>query len=96
MKNYLPTTILAILILVLYIPTASAYPELCLEYKASECIRCPSGTHVYQNQCYNNTIGCIEYSNGDECSKCNTTFSYLYNKKCVALVEGNFKIYAGA
>lgn len=45
--------------------SVAAYPELCLEYKSSECIRCPENTHVYQNLCYNNSIGCIEYTNGD-------------------------------
>lgn len=71
-------------------PIANAYPELCLEYKSSECIRCPENTHVFQNLCYNNSIGCIEYSNGDDCNKCNTTFTYLFNKKCIPFVEGIF------
>jgi hypothetical protein len=91
MKNCLIPTLAFAFFILICLPQAQAYPELCIEYKASECIRCPPGTHVYQNECYNDTLGCIEYTNGDECVKCNTTFSYLFNKKCVPLVEGKFK-----
>ena len=81
------------LTLFLSINSQSDYPYLCLEYSSQQCIRCPLNTHVYQNQCYNNTVGCLDYVNGDKCSNCNTTYTTLQGNTCVPLFQGKNVFY---
>jgi hypothetical protein len=89
------TSLLLILATALFlsINSQSNYPYLCLEYSSQQCIRCPLNTHVYQNQCYNNTVGCLEYVSGDKCSNCNTTYTTLQGNTCVPLFQGTYLVY---
>jgi hypothetical protein len=85
------TICLIALIVVPSIAQSTQTEYFCLEYKNTQCVKCPLRTHLYQNECYLDVPGCIEYMNGTQCTKCNTTISFFdnTNKICVMLNQSN-------
>lgn len=56
--------------------------QCCLEFTNSLCTRCPSGMHLYRNNCIYNLPGCQTYSNGFDCQICSASYRLQPNGTC--------------
>lgn len=56
--------------------------QCCIEFNINECIRCPSGMHLYRSNCIYDIEGCTDYLSGFDCLTCRSNYQ-LTNGKCI-------------